>query len=80
MDESTDIKQEVRDLAEKVGVVALKLRVVGTSLGEHPDPDRLFREGLEYILNDEVEALGILAEKLFKLSGGKGGLFVREAA
>jgi len=79
MDQSKDIKQDVRDLAEKLGVVARKLRVVSNSLGEQ-EADPLFLEGLEYILSDEMEALETLAETLFALGGGKSKLFVRKAA
>lgn len=79
MAQSKDIKQDVRDLAEKFGVVALKLRVVCMGLGEK-ETDPLFLDGLEYILNDETEALETLAQNLFELSGGKSDLFDRKAA
>ena len=70
MPQSKDIKQDVLDIAEKLNVVALKLRVVTTGLGE-PQNDPLFNDGLEYILNDQLDAVESLTENLFELGGVK---------
>jgi hypothetical protein len=80
MAKSKDINMDVRNIAEEIRFVALKLEVVGTDLGESPDPENPLLEGLECILNDQVDALKTLAEKLFELSGGTGKLFARKAA
>ena len=80
MTQSKDIMMDVRNIAEEIHFVKLKLDVVSTGLGENPDPEFPNLEGLECILNDQLVLLETLAEKLFELSGGTGKLFVRKAA
>jgi hypothetical protein len=79
MAQSKEFKFTLRNLAEEFGVVAMKLRVVSIDLGEQP-ADRLYIDGLEYILGDQVETLETLAEKLWELGEGKNKLFDRKAA
>ena len=79
MPQSKDIKQDVLDIAEKLNVVALKLRVVTTGLGE-PQNDPLFNDGLEYILNDQLDAVESLTENLFELGGIKSEISAQKAA
>ena len=76
---SKDTNMDLRNIAEEIRFVTLKLEVVSTDLGENPDPGPLL-EGLECILDDQLVVLKTLAEKLFKLSGGRDKLFARKAA
>jgi len=80
MAKSKDIKMDVRNIAEEIRFVTLKLEVVSTDLGESPDPENPLLEGLECILDDQLVVLKTLAEKLFELSGGRDKLFARKAA
>lgn len=79
MAQSKDIKMDVRNIAEGIRYVKLKLEVVSNGLGENPDPEFPNLEGLECILNDQLHLLETLSEKLFELSGIKPEIPVRKA-
>lgn len=68
MGKGKDGKLDILNIAEGVRSAALKLSVVSTGMGEHPcQEDKDFYEGLEGILNDQVESLKRLASKTFEL-------------
>ncbi len=63
---------DIMDLAEEIQSVAQKLTVVATGMGEHLcEQDNDFYEGLEGILNDQVQDLRHLANEGFEIARRK---------